>query len=135
MAAEKPVPGATWPLWKELASFLSKTFPTRRWFPQAPGHFQGQPCRPKDKIKGMQNELFLINPTFETEENLKILQMLGTHSNLVPPSPQRLPTRSVKGNCESSLLRKKSSLLCPCSVYFGKNPSLWLVSYWKRLYL
>lgn len=83
----------------------------------------------------MQNELFLIDPTCKTEENLKIPKIQGRNSNLVPPSPQGLPTRCVKDNCESSLLRKKSSLLCPCSVYFGKKPSLWLVSYWKGLYL
>lgn len=134
MAAEKPVPAETWPV-MQRASFLSKTFPTQRWFPKAPGHFQGQPCRPKDKIEGMQNEPFLINSTCKTEENLKISKVQERSSNLGPPSPRGLPPLCVKDNWESSVLRKKSPLLCPCSVYFGKAPSLWLVSYWKRLYL
>lgn len=90
---------------------------------------------PRTGSKGCKNELFLIDPTCKTEENLKIPKIQGRYCNLVPPSPQGLPTHCVKDNCESSLLKKKSPLLCPCSVYFGKNPSLWLVSYWKRLYL
>lgn len=122
-------------LWKKLASY-QRPSQHKRWFPKAPCHFQGQPCRPKDTILGMQNEIFsLINLTCKTEENLKIPKIQGNRYNLVSLSPQGLLTCCVKDNLESSLLRKKSLLLCPCSVYFGKTPSLWLVSYWKRLYL
>lgn len=50
-------------------------------FPRHPAIFKVNLAGPRTKSKGCKNELFLINPTCKTEENLKIPQIQGRHSN------------------------------------------------------
>lgn len=72
----------------------------------------------------MQNELFLINPTWKTEETLKIPKIQGRHSDLVTPSPRGLRTHYVKDNCRSSLLKKEVTPCFAPAVFILEKPQI-----------
>lgn len=117
-----PHPRAAW-LLVGRGSFLSRTFPTRRWFPELPCHFQGQPCRPKDKIEGMQNEHCLVSSTCKADKTLKVPGIQGRRQQPTP-SPQGLLTHCVKGNGDSSSWRKEVTPCFAPAVFILEKPQV-----------